>query len=432
MEKAFDKILPIPKAPREYHPPPPSRPVSWVPHGTLGNELYELRLADFATELKAIDAQRTHSIRFTSRGWCYALEGLHKISKDEFDGTQKAINDCRKIGLLRIDFVAEDQDETRRFQGIHAAALPQTPLEKLKNDVKAMLENLPSRTTDYWNGEEYYLMMCVEKGDILNLFEPICQEYHVPIVNSKGWPPILLRSHIADLCKVAEAQGLKPVLLLFYDHDPAGLKISGRFKQLLEDCERGTGWNPEELIVDRFGLNAEDIERYGLTWIENLRTSRGREANDYGYIQKFGRKKCESNALFKNDETLKAAEQICRNAIERYYGEDALERFEEKEEDAKEQLKEIYETDLWENFDKQIDKLIQHVKKTQAEPCEEPKEITASKGEVEVFLDNKFYGKCPKCGNQFDYSREDDGKLVRCRHCNTVMRLRWREESASP
>lgn len=42
--------------------------------------------------------------------------------------------------------------------------------------------------------------------------------------------------------------------------------------------------------------------------------------------------KCESNALFKNDETLKAGEEICRRAIEKYYGEDALERFRKKEE----------------------------------------------------------------------------------------------------
>ncbi|RLI43211.1 hypothetical protein DRO69_09510, partial [Candidatus Bathyarchaeota archaeon] len=342
MEKAFKKVLPIPKTPRFYHPPPPPRPVSWVPHGRLGNWTYERRLEDFANEILAIDSQRTKRVKYSSRGWCYLLEGLGKIHKGEFDACQRAINDCRKLGLLPIDFVAEDQDLTRRFSGIHEASDPTVLLEKVKGEVKDMLNNLPASTTDYWTGEKYYLMMCVEKGDILNLFKPICEEYHVPIVNSKGWPPILLRAYIADLSKKAEARGLTPVLLLFYDHDPAGLKISKTFMKMLRDCEGGTGWSPEGLIIDRFGLNEGDIDRYGLMWIDNLRTSSGRVSRDRQYIETYGYRKCESNALFKNDETLKAGEEICRKAIEKYYGSDARERFKKKEESTKRELKHLY------------------------------------------------------------------------------------------
>jgi hypothetical protein len=429
MEKAFDKILPVPKTPRIYHPPPPGRPVSWVPHGQLGNCIYEDRLLDFAREIKAINAMKTHTVKYSSRGWCYLLEGLGKIDKGEFNAAQKAINDCRKIGYLPIDFVAEDQDETRRFQGIHEAAEPNTLLKRLENDVKAMLENLPSLTTDYWTNEQFYLMMCVEKGDILNLFEPVCQQYHVPIINSKGWPPILLRSYIARLCAKAEAQRLKPVLLLFYDHDPAGLKISNKFKEMLEDCERGTGWNPHGLQVERFGLNSEDIERYGLTWIENLKTGSGRDSRDYRYIQEYGNKKCESNALFKNDDTLKAAEQICRNAIEHYYGSDALARFKQKEEGAKKRLKSVLSNGLWKDFFKQIKTLIESFSTPKTEP--QTQETPPMQKEIDVFLDNKHYGVCPRCGNSFDYTTQDSGKLVRCRYCDTAMRLRWKEQAES-
>lgn len=134
LERAFDKVLPIPKTPRVYHPPPPPKPLSWVPSGKIGDGAYEGRLADFAREIKAIDAKRTIKIRFSSRGWCYALEGQW-INKGEFSKTEKAINDCRKIGLLPIDFTAEDQDETRRFAGIHEASDPTVLLEKLKDDV---------------------------------------------------------------------------------------------------------------------------------------------------------------------------------------------------------------------------------------------------------------------------------------------------------
>jgi hypothetical protein len=71
-----------------------------------------------------------------------------------------------------------------------------------------MLENLLSYATDYRADEQQYLMMRVEKGDLLSLFKPISDEYTVPIVSSKAWAPILLRSHIATLSKRAEANGL--------------------------------------------------------------------------------------------------------------------------------------------------------------------------------------------------------------------------------
>lgn len=424
IEKAFNKVLPIPKQPRKYRYYTPKRPLTWVPHGSVGNYDYEERLEKFANEVLLIDRQRTKKVKYSSRGWCYLLEGLGKIHKGEFTAAQKAINDCRKLGLLPIDFVAQDQDQTRHFKGIHVACEPESQLEELKTDIEDMLEGLPSKTTDYWIGEEYYLMMCVEKGDLINLFKPVCDQYHVPIVSSKGWPPILLRGHIANLSVKAQAQGLKPVLLLFYDHDPAGLKISRTFRKNLADCERGTGWSPEGLIIDRFGLNAEDIEEYGLMWIENLRTSSGRRSRDWQYRETYGERKCESNALFKNDKTLEAGEQICRKAIEKYYGGDALKRFTEKEEASKENLKDVYADPVWKSVSDSLDQLVEQLGSEKEE--EQPRELEVEK-ETVVYVDNKFYGKCPKCGTQFNYRKSDYGRLVRCRYCSLLMRVQYRE-----
>jgi hypothetical protein len=248
-------------------------------------------------------------MKYSTRGWAYILEGLGKIDKGEFDSCEKAINDCRKIGLLPIEFTAEDQDETRRFSGIMEAENPSTLLSNLSTQVEEALNELPTQATDWWKGEKHYLMMCVEKGDIRNLFKPICKKYHIPIVSSKGWYPINLRYHVVRLSRQAESKGLTPVLLLFYDLDIAGLKISKSFKKGLNDIVRATGWSPTRLIVERFGLNKEDVDKYGLTWIENLKTGSGREARDSVYEREIGHRKCESNALFRNAETLSAAER---------------------------------------------------------------------------------------------------------------------------
>src|SRR4030042_6110145 len=95
IEKAFDKILPIPKQPRIYRMPPPNRPLTWIPHGSIGDSAYEQRLQSFANEVSHINSQKTSLIKYSSRGWCYLLEGLGKIDKGEFAACQKAINDSR-------------------------------------------------------------------------------------------------------------------------------------------------------------------------------------------------------------------------------------------------------------------------------------------------------------------------------------------------
>lgn len=430
--KAFDKLLPVPKTPRVYRAPPPPKPVSWVPSGSLKKDTYVRRLMAFAKEIKAMDARRSKRVKYSSRGWCYLFEGLGLIDKGEFSKAQKAMNDCRKKGFLPIDFVVEDQDITRRFAGIHEAADPTVLLKRLREEVKEVLKELPTQTTDYWEGEEYYVMMCCEKGDIRNLFKPVCDEYHVPIVNSKGWYPILLRAHIATLSRKGEKRGLRPVLLLFYDHDIAGLKITETFRKGLYDVSGGTGWSPKNLEIYRFGLNADDIKKYGLSWIENLKTGSGKDPNwnrkdVKAYVRMFGRRKCESNALFKSDETLEAGEKMCRDAVERYYGKDALERFKDKEKRAKENLGAVYEDPLWKNLDKNLSSLILSLseepdKEEEEEPLESEKIF-----EVEIFRETSgvklYYGSCPKCGTDFDYDEGDVGRTVRCRQCNAPMKL---------
>jgi len=179
------------------------------------------------------------------------------------------------------------------------------------------------------------------------------------------------------------------------------------------------------LIIERFGLNAEDIEKYGLTWIENLRTGSGRRSRDWQYREKYGERKCEANALFKNDATLKAGEDICRKAIEKFYGEDALTRFKEKEEASKEKLKDIYENPVWKDVNENLDKLIEQFE-TEEDTEDLPTELLVEK-ETVVFVDNEFYGKCPKCGFQFNYRESDYGKQVRCRYCKLLMRLKLKE-----
>ena len=297
------------------------------------------QLKAFSAYLKYIDKHT--GFKVSSRGWVYQLENLRLINKDQFDSVEDIINECREKGALPIDFVAEE--EGRKFSGIE---IPEdsTPIDFLKQYLEAPLICEKWYTPDWWSGEEYYIQMLVEKVDLKTLFEPLSLKYHIPVATSKGWSSMLQRAEFAKRFKQAEDRGLKCVLLNCGDFDPDGGRISGFIRSNLDDLKNvvwsdgARGYDPANLIIDRFGLNKDFIDENNLTWINNLITGSGKNLADpkhpnYGmeYVQTWlrdiGERKCEANALVTRPEQGRA---LCRKAIESYLGTEALGRFREK------------------------------------------------------------------------------------------------------
>jgi hypothetical protein len=91
----------------------------------------------------------------------------------------------------------------------------------------------------------------------------------------------------------------------------------------LEDLAKQVGWSPDNLLITRFGLNADFIDDHHLTWIDNLETSSGQRLDDprhpdhyksyvQDYIARYGVRKCEANALVVAPQV---GRQLCRQAI---------------------------------------------------------------------------------------------------------------------
>lgn len=305
------------------------------------------QLQEFATELKRLSNQV--GFKLSSRGWAYIMEQNRMINKDEFDKVTNLINKCRKEGLIPIDFVAEES--SRQFEGVETP-YNGTIYDRFRSYLRWSLDVHSDFDVNWWANEEYYIQMVVEKVDLVTLFYPVCADYKIPIANSKGWSSMLQRAEYARRFKEAEDNGLKCVLLYCGDHDPDGLRISEFLRKNLEDLNQITwkdgteGYNPENLIIDRFGLNYDFIEKNNFTWIDNLITGSGRNLasskhknynQDYvqEYLRNIGERKCEANAIV----TLpKVARKLCLEAIEKYLGEDALERFESKQDEVKEEF----------------------------------------------------------------------------------------------
>lgn len=322
-----------------------------IPYGT--GKRRGRRMAAFAAYIK--EFQTWIDFKLSSRGWGYQLEGFKLIDKGQFDRVQDAINDCRKMGYLPIDFVAGD--EARSFECV------KTPdkigiNEHVANWISALRNSYDYYTPDYWSGEEYYVQMLVEKIDLVSLFKPICDAYHIPIATSKGWSSILQRWEIVERFKKAEENGLKAVLLYCGDHDPYGLAISDYMRKNLMDIYQATDYDADKIEIDRFGLNADFIRDHNLTWIDNLITGSGK-GPDYddpifvNYIREYGERKCEANALVVVPD---AARSLCTEAIEKYYGNDILGRFAQKEEEIRGKVEaRLKEIGILETLDKALE-----------------------------------------------------------------------------
>ena len=308
--------------------------------------VYELELKDFSDKLKDLQyiIAGTKYIRekdkVSARGWCYLLEGFGVITKDQFDKCFKIINLCRKEGYLPIDFVA--QDSSREFFNI----------ESLTEEYKKPLDYLVSylmwvkkcdkskKDVAFWQSQKYYIQIMVEKLDVRNLFIDVCEKYHIPISNAKGWSDMLSRNDMIKRFKEAEQIGLIPVLLYYGDFDPAGIKIADTLRKNIIDLEKATKWNPKNLIIDHFGLTIDFINKNGILWIDNLITGGKRNLGnlykqykegkenikifDYEikYIEKYGVRKCEANAILPiRDIAIKQ----CETVIIKYLGDNPFE-----------------------------------------------------------------------------------------------------------
>lgn len=295
---------------------------------------YEKKLRAWCDGIKKIASSSELDFAVSSRGWCYVLEE-YDLFKDDFDTAQTLINDCRKSGHLPLDICCEDE----RRSAEHLEDIDDVdPLREAKQTVdyvnRAEQSYFPF---SFWNAQDTYLEMVVEKVDLRSLFSLVCEPFHIALTNGGGWSDLHSRAAMMGRFAWWESRGKEIVLLYCGDHDPGGLHISNFIKKNLQDMAGCVGWSPDNLKVDRFGLNKDFIKRHNLTWINNLRTAKGEfplndvrhrdHYKDYvqNYIKEHGVRKVEATALVKHPQ---AARALCRQAILKYLNADAPEEFE--------------------------------------------------------------------------------------------------------
>ena len=132
----------------------------------------------------------------------------------------------------------------------------------------------------FWDDLEVYVEVATEKLDLRNLFEPVCEEIHVPITNFKGWSDLNSRAAMMRRFKSTRRRAGAAFCCCAATTIPAACTSPRRCARTSKTSAGAVGWSPENLIISRFGLNAEFIDRHGLTWIDNLETSSGGQLDD--------------------------------------------------------------------------------------------------------------------------------------------------------
>lgn len=295
--------------------------------------------------------------RVSSRGWCYLLEE-HGLGKGDFDRAQRLLNQCRKAGDLSLDVCAEDSTRAPiNLRGADASLNICT----IDDEVESALADIESARQDaidsagigyapagFWHDQVFYVEALVEKIDLKELFKGVCDRFRVPLANNRGWPDINSRAAMMRRFAEMERAGKTCVLLYCGDHDPAGLLIAESLRAMFDDLAEAVGWSPDNLVIERFGLNADFIEANRLSWIEGLETGSGRRLDDprhhdhdkpyvQDYLSQFGARKVEANALVTRAE---AGRQLCHAAITRYVDADAPRRYLETCREAQSEIKE--------------------------------------------------------------------------------------------
>jgi len=298
----------------------------------------------FADKLIKIQASLTS--KKGTRGWCYILEDPDMgigLSKNDFNTAQNRISECRKMGLLPFYFIATDENR-KALCGDHDKddRTPTAFCDSVLNSISSKyLSYHPVNLHDFI---DYSLVVAVEKIDLVELFKPVCERFHIPLYNAKGWSDLNSRGHTLEHFKAMHDKGKKCILLYCGDYDIGGLKISNKFKKNLMDLKDAFDFDPSFVTVERFGLNPEFIEKANLSWIMNLDTKyknpdtkkaipldnpshpQHNTKDVQWWLKNVGVRKCEANSLVVREE---AGQKLLEDTILKYIKPEQIDGYEQ-------------------------------------------------------------------------------------------------------
>lgn len=229
------------------------------------------------------------------------------------------MNDARLAGLIDWNAI---EDRTRNLRGRSHWEKPNEVIESAAY----------SYHLDYWEGQENYVEVWVEKDALVGIVGKICNRLDINHFSCRGYVSQSEMWAAAQRLRKRYDEGKSIVLLHLGDHDPSGIDMSRDIQ------DRNSLFGNMNLEFHRLALNMNQVEEFtpppNPTKLTDSRAS--------GYIDKFGYECWELDAL-----EPKVISSLIEENVLKYRDDAAYRIVKDREEEEKENLLDV--SRHWEN-----------------------------------------------------------------------------------
>lgn len=239
--------------------------------------LSEARRALIFKANEIIELYNGQGYTLTLRQLYYQFVARDLISNDErsYKNLGSCISDARDTG--RIDWFAIED----RGRGVRPWLIEEDEQEVL-NEIESGL------ALDFWERQNTYVEVWVEKDALSSVIRRPCERYRVPYMPCKGYLSASEAWRSGRRFQSMYEQGRQCVLIHLGDHDPSGIDMTRDNEDRLFTYSEGA-----EIDVRRIALNMDQVRQYNPPPNPaKITDSRARE-----YIKRFGRVSWELDAL---------------------------------------------------------------------------------------------------------------------------------------
>jgi hypothetical protein len=234
------------------------------------------RLATIEQANEIIDNYRRQGYTLTLRQLYYQFVSRDLIENSEksYKNLGNAINDGRMAGLISWRGIED------RGRGINAWLI-----EEDEQEVLSGIEH--GFSLDYWERQDTYVEVWVEKDALSSVIERPCNELRVPYMPCKGYLSASEAWRAGRRFMEHADAGRHCVMIHLGDHDPSGIDMTR------DNTDRLGIFAEQGIEVRRIALNMDQVQQYDPP--ENPAKLTDTRANDY--VARFGTSSWELDAL---------------------------------------------------------------------------------------------------------------------------------------
>lgn len=245
--------------------------IDWKPHKATRDLLDKI--------IEVIDEWQELGYVLTVRQIYYQFVKQDLIKNDEkmYRKFITTIRDARMAGEISWKAI---EDRARSFNDFY-----------FREDATELVSELPDIIQfDYWDRQEYYVEVWVEKDALGNVIEKACTPWRVPHLACRGYVSAseAWRAGRRFLDKAVN-HGKQGILLHLADHDPCGIDMTRDNRDRLAIFSEVAG----RCEVKRIALNMDQVEELGIP----PNPAKQKDARFAGYEAEFGESSWELDGL---------------------------------------------------------------------------------------------------------------------------------------